>query len=212
MARKLICSDMHPGHFGQLVTAMPELINPVPRDTPSLVEMLSGSGASLLLNEMRNAAMADGLATYGMMASEGRGWQGSSGRQHGKVIREGRMKEVLGVVILALRAGDDSTANATGRKAEQWNNLECDYGGALNANLHVGGDGHAPTNAKSEKVTLIAFIKGTPTYMGKAGIMTDGYRKALKKLKAVGSGPGLRTTLSHSYRGIFCRVWPSCWY
>ena len=113
LARKLICSDMRPGHFGQLVTAMPELINPTPRDTPSLVEILSGSGAFLLLNEMRNAAMADGLATYGMMASEGRGWQGSSGRQHGKVIREGRMKEVLGVVILALRAGDDSTANAT---------------------------------------------------------------------------------------------------
>ena len=58
----------------QLVTAMPELINPVPRDMPG-VEILSGSGAYLLLNEMRNAAMAAGHATYGMMAGENRGWQ-----------------------------------------------------------------------------------------------------------------------------------------
>ena len=78
-------------------------------------------------------------------------------------------------MILALRAGGDSTANATGRKAEQWNNLECDFGGALNVNLHVGGNGGTPVEVLNEEVTLIAFIKGAPTDKGKAGIMTDGY-------------------------------------
>ena len=104
-----------------------------------------------------------------------------------KVIREKGVEQVLGVVILAL-SGGASTANATGRKAEQWNNLCCDYGGALGVNLHVGGDGHAPTEVLTEKVTLLAFLKGTPTDRGKQGIMTDCYRKALKKLKAVGVG------------------------
>ena len=59
LGRKLLCSDVRPCHFSALVTAMPELINPVPRHTPALVEILSrsGPGAFLLLNEMRNAAM-----------------------------------------------------------------------------------------------------------------------------------------------------------
>ena len=67
----------------------------------------------------------------------------------GKMNREERMGGVLGVVILALRGGA-STADATGRKAEQWDNLCCQFGGALGVNLHVGGNGGAPTtNAKS---------------------------------------------------------------
>ena len=59
LARELLCSDVRPCHFSAVATAMPELINPVPRGTPALVEILSGPGAFLLLNEMRNAAMAD---------------------------------------------------------------------------------------------------------------------------------------------------------
>ena len=87
---------MRPRDFGPLVTAMPELVNPVPRDTPALVEILSGSGAFLLLNEMRNAAMADGHATgtYGMMASENRGWQEVVDNM-AKMPREKRLKESL---------------------------------------------------------------------------------------------------------------------
>ena len=133
--------------------------------------------------------VADGHATYGMMASEGRGWQEVVDNMF-MMPREKRMKKVLGVVILALRAADDSTANATDRKAEQWNNLECDYGGELNVNLHVGGDGGASKDVLNEEVTLIAFTEGLPTKRGKRGIMTDAHwhRKAVKakKGKAVG--------------------------
>ena len=44
-------------------------VNLVPRDALTLVEILSGTS---LLNGMRNAAMAAGHATYGMMARYGR--------------------------------------------------------------------------------------------------------------------------------------------
>ena len=68
-----------------------------------------------------------------------------------------------------------------GRKAEQWNNLCCDFGGALNVNLHVGGDGGTPTEVLTKKVILVELLKVTPTDKGKQGIVTDGYRKAHAK-------------------------------
>ena len=49
---------------------------------------------------------------------QGRGWQEVVDNM-GKMTREYRMKKVLGVVILALRAGGASTANATGRSGRQ---------------------------------------------------------------------------------------------
>ena len=58
LAGKLLCSDVHPHDFSPLVCDMPILKNPVPRDMPG-VEILSGPDAYRLLNEKRNAAMAD---------------------------------------------------------------------------------------------------------------------------------------------------------
>ena len=53
-----------------------------------------------------------------------------------KMIRERRMTEVLGCVIV-LRGGD-ITPNLLGRKAAQWSNLCCDFGGPFNVIMHVG--------------------------------------------------------------------------
>ena len=66
LARQLMCRDMRPRDFSALVCDMPALKSPVPQDTPG-VEILSSSGAFLLLNERRNAAMDAGHATYGNM-------------------------------------------------------------------------------------------------------------------------------------------------
>jgi hypothetical protein len=181
-----MCRDMRPRDFSALVCDIPALKNPVPQDTPG-VEILSGSGAFLLLAERRNAAMDAGHATYGMMACETRGWQEVEDNME-KMPREFRMKEVLRVYILALRSGGSCTANAIGRKAEQWNNLCCDFGGAFNVNLHVGGNGRVPADAKEEKVTLVAVLEGTPSDRGKAGILTDSYVKMLNDTKAAGAG------------------------
>ena len=104
---------MRPQDFSALVCDMPALKNPVPRNTPG-VEILSGSGAFLLLAERRNAAMDAGHATYGMMACEARGWQEVEDNME-KMRREKRMGEVLRVHILALRSGGSCTANRTGR-------------------------------------------------------------------------------------------------
>ena len=61
-----------------------------------------------------------------MMACECCGFKGVED-SYDKMIREKRMKEVLGYVIVALGDGAN-TANATGRKAEQWNNMCCHFG------------------------------------------------------------------------------------
>ena len=86
------------------------------------------------------------------------------------------MTEVLGCVIVVLRGGG-ITPNLVGRKAEQWNNICCDFGGPFNVNLHVGGNGRVPKAVETESVTLVGFVKGTATKRGKAGIMTDGFVK-----------------------------------
>ena len=131
--------------------------------------------------------MDAGHATYGMMACEARGWQEVEDNME-KMRREKRMGEVLRVHILALRSGGSCTANRTGRKAEQWNNLCCRFGTEFNVNLHVGGNGAVPKNTKSESVTLIAVIEGTRAARGKAGIQTDAYTKMLNDTKAAGAG------------------------
>ena len=87
---------------------------------------------------------------------------------------------------MALRNGGSCTANWTVREAEQWNNLCCRFGTEFNVNLHVGGDGGVPTNAKSESVTLIAVIEETPAARGKAGIQTDAYTKMRNDTEAAG--------------------------
>ena len=170
-------ANMRPVDFGPLVCVFPVLKNPVPRDHPE-VEILSGLDAFDKLNEKRNAAMDADCATYAMMACESRGWQEFLDNME-KMIREFRMLEVLGCVVLALRGGV-LTANRLGRKAEQWHNLCCRFNKSdFNVNLHVGGNGGTPVTAATEKFTLIGFIKGTPGIRGKTGIVTDANRRAL---------------------------------
>ena len=55
--------------------------------------------------------------------------------------------------------------------------MEDDY----NVNIHVGANGRVPGKAPPNKLAIVAFLSGTPTRVGKAGIVTKYQKKKAEK-------------------------------
>jgi hypothetical protein len=176
---KYLAKDTVPGDFDASALPLAEIL-------PELIASFSkppitGPFAFSRMVEKRKQHHRQGVMTYGMMASEARGWREYAGNQV-KMLEEFRFAKNLDYEWVCFRSPRVATIdNFWGRRCEQWVNLLPDMDDPQNVNLHVGANGRVPGKAPPNRLAIVGFLSGTPTREGKAGIITTYQKKKAAK-------------------------------
>jgi hypothetical protein len=176
---KYLAKDTVPGDFDasalNLAEIPPELIASFSKPP------ITGPFALTRLVVKRKGHHRRGVMTYGMMASEQRGWPEYADNQE-KMLEEFRFEKNLDYEWACFRSPRPATTdNFWGRRCEQWVNILPDMDDPHNVNLHVGANGRVPGKAPPNRLSIVGFLTGTPTTKGKAGIVTKSARKKAAK-------------------------------
>ena len=126
LVAKYLAKDTVPGDFDASTLSLDE----IPQDLLKTFSKppLTGPFAFSRLVGKRKQHHRQGEVTYGMMASELRGWSEYSDNQ-GKMLKEFRMQETLDYEWICVRSpGVGVTDNFWGRRCEQWINVLPDMG------------------------------------------------------------------------------------
>ena len=199
LVAKYLAKDIVPGDFDASALSLAEI-------PPELLASFSkppntGPFAFSRMVEKRKQHHRQGVMTYGMMASEARGWQEYADNQE-KMIDEFRFEsnsDYEWVCVRSPRVG--VTDNFWGRRCGQWTNVLPRMDDQYNANLHVGANGRVPGKAPPNRLSIVGFLSGTPTREGKAGIITT-YQK--KKAEKAPLDPAKVLLFFISYIAVFC--------
>ena len=176
---KFLAKDTVPGDFDASALALAEIPEGLLKTFSK--PPITGPLAFTRMVLKRKQYHRNQVATYGMMASEQRGWQEFADNQ-GKVVKEFRVEACTDYEWICVRSPRvGTTDNFWGRRCEQWVNVLPDMDDPQNVNLHVGANGRVPGKAPPNRLAIVGFLSGTATVKGKAGIVTKYQKKKAAK-------------------------------
>jgi hypothetical protein len=173
LCKNYICNAIRPKDIDKQVVPMPPGIKHSFLQNPIV-------GSRAFSELVRRRRHEQGKATYGLMASWGRGFKEFAADML-KMLREYRFLANLGYEFVVLIGDQQLDATDLGRWAEQWLNLLSGWKTCpFNMNLHVGGSGSGGTGKQT--FVIIGYLFGTAAPLGLAGVLTDYRRAAIIKL------------------------------
>ena len=207
LVAKFLAKDTVPGDFDASALALAEIPEGLLKTFSK--PPITGPLAFTRMVLKRKQYHRNQVATYGMMASEQRGWQEFADNQ-GKVVKEFRVEACTDYEWICVRSPRvGTTDNFWGRRCEQWTNVLPGVDDPHNVNLHVGANGRVPGQAAPNRLSIVGFLVGTPTKAGKDGIVTAYQKKKAEKV-ALDPAKVLLFLISHScflqFSFTFCLV------